>query len=72
MQGIPHLRSEVLATLGYKDLSLISETEIFLIYHVRSPDIRPVLVKTAPILRLPVAVRKQLDHDRDVIDLPGG
>lgn len=56
MQRFIHLTPNELATLGYKDLSLISETEALRIYHASTHDGQYDLIKT-PVSTNPLDIR---------------
>jgi diguanylate cyclase (GGDEF)-like protein/PAS domain S-box-containing protein len=66
MQGILHLKPNDLATLGYTDLSLISEHESYLYYRAYTHDDRSVLIKVPALNRPPVSILRQLEHEFEI------
>jgi diguanylate cyclase (GGDEF)-like protein/PAS domain S-box-containing protein len=63
MQASLHLTPEELAALGYTDLSLISETESYIIYHAYTHDGEPLFVKTPVTNRSSHQLSDQLEHE---------
>ncbi len=62
MQVLLHLTPNELAALGYKDLSLISESDNFCIYHALTHDDHAVLIKS-PTSAMPPG---QLEHELEI------
>jgi diguanylate cyclase (GGDEF)-like protein/PAS domain S-box-containing protein len=66
MHGPLNLVPDELATLGYTDLSHVSETETFRIYHARTHDKQAVLIK-APVSDTPSSKPiHQLEHELEI------
>ena len=65
MQGIVHLKPNDLATLGYTDFSLISETDSFCTYRsrARAPGAQSVLIKIPVSEGSQAALIRQLEHE---------
>ena len=67
MQRIPHpTPKELAALLGYMELSLISETESFLVYRAVARDAQPVLIKLPASDRPPPQILRQLEHEFEI------
>jgi diguanylate cyclase (GGDEF)-like protein/PAS domain S-box-containing protein len=66
MQGSLHLTPKELATLGYKELSLISETESHCIYRAVTHDDRALFVKEIASTRPYGIANHSLEHELEV------
>ncbi len=66
MQGVLHLTPNVLAALGYKDLSLLCESEHFFFYRALTHDDQTVLIKAPALFRPPVSILREFEHEFEI------
>jgi diguanylate cyclase (GGDEF)-like protein/PAS domain S-box-containing protein len=66
MHGSLHLVPDELATLGYTDLSHVSETDTFHLYHGRTQDKQAVLIKTPVSGTRSTNLVHQFEHEFEI------